>query len=188
MDRLEGGRLCLNPSASLITATITALTLPISLFYFISFSLFILHPSPAHAFFSLHSPFSSQLFVFSLSPTPLSFISESILYLCSSLISLPPHLFLSPQRLPAVDYHTSKELGFLSPVGPISCQIEHQSICRVSTGSITPVNPRAGIYVCVVDQRFVLKCVVMILFTGLAEITVMCVTKDSPLLCLHPAI
>lgn len=171
MDRFEGQKARLNPSASLITVPITALTLPISLFYFISnaslscFPLLSIFPFyfilldcsltinlslfvscticlPTYPFLTL---FFFHPFSLSLCLSPSSFylpVSHYIPYLSLSLLLPPPTLFLSPigLRLPVVDYHTSKKLSSLSPVGPISCPIERQSIYWSLCGQNHPRN------------------------------------------------
>lgn len=182
MDRSEGQEACLNPSASSITVPITVFTLTSSLSYFISnasLSCSLFYPSPALFFLSLFSNYNSSIFCFKQHPPsnlsiPNSFlllahffVSWSLaIFLLSPILPLypislfivsspsPSALLLSPKGLglTAVDYHTSKELSSLSPVGPISCPIEHQCT-QVFTGKIFHVVLCAGICI-YVDKGF----------------------------------
>lgn len=161
MDRSEGQEACLNPSVSSITVPITAFTLSLPPF-FLPFSIhlqpfFILlsllsnfksvfcleHLPLTYPFLTLLSHFFVSLFraIFVLSPT----ISHIYLY-CSS--PSPFACLLSPKglRLTAVDYHTSKELPYLRPFGPISFWIEHQSIYSCPHGQNLQL--RTGICIC----------------------------------------
>ena len=158
-----------------------------------------------HVAFSLQPINSKLIFLFSahffvslslgLLPSSFYLLSPSIppvsLFIASS--PSPSTLFLGPRglRLPAVDYHTSKEPCSLGPVGPISCRFAHQSSQAESSSRFHMqeyvfawimyffcLEMHIEKYMLCVDDNLL----------GLGTIAVLCVTKDSLLLWMHPII